>query len=398
MEIALNSEFKRKTPATIAFRNGERTFGAEATTVGVMYPPNSFSYLLDLLGKSIDNPMVKLYQKRFPYYDIVTDETTQGIAFKLNSDISYSAEELMAQLLKKAKQYAQITAGPKQKVNEAVITVPGYFNQVERKAMIRAAELAGIRVLQLINDYTAVALNYGIFHKKNINESVHYVMFYDMGASSTSATIVGYQIVKSKEKRFPESQLQLSIMGVGYDRTLGGIEFQIRLQKYLAEQFDALKVAKGSVFDNKRAMAKLFKEAGRVKMVLSANADHYAQIEGLLEEKDFRHQVTRQKFEELCEDLFERVSKPVQTALDMSGETLFFYFFFDYFLIELDFLMFFVFFFRIVIGTDLTSGTSRRWYPSTKSTGKADRICEERFGEESQHRRSCCYGSSLQGC
>ena len=215
MEIALNNEFKRKTPTTIAFRNGERTFGEEANIVGVMYPQNSFKYLLDLLGKSADNPMVKLYQKRFPYYNIVADEGRRSIAFKLDQNVTYTPEELVAQILIRAKQFAQTSAGPKQKINEAVITVPGYFNQVERKALLRAADLAGIRVLQLINDYTAVALNYGIFHKKNINETMHYVMFYDMGASSTSAVIVGYQIVKTKEKRFVDTHLQLNILGVG---------------------------------------------------------------------------------------------------------------------------------------------------------------------------------------
>ena len=97
------------------------------------------------------------------------------------------------------------------------------------------------------------------------------------------------------------------------------MEMQIRLQNYLAKQFDEQKKATGSAFDSNRAMAKLFKEAGRVKNVLSANVDHYAQIEGLLEEKDFRHQVTRQKFEELCEDLFDRVANPIKTALDASG-------------------------------------------------------------------------------
>ncbi|XP_043264289.1 hypoxia up-regulated protein 1 isoform X1 [Colletes gigas] len=320
MEIALNKETKRKTPATIAFRNGERSFGEDAQVVGVRSPQNSFSYILDLLGKSIDNPMVQLYAKRFPYYNIISDDERNTIAFKIDENTSYTPEELLAQILHKGKEFAENSAG--QKISEAVITVPGYFNQIERRALMQAADLAGIKVLQLINDYTAVALNYGIFRSKEINDTAHYVMFYDMGASSTTATVVSYQNVKTKEKGFVETNPHVSILGVGYDRTLGGLEVQLRLQHHLAKEFDALNKTSNSVFNNPRAMAKLFKEAGRVKNVLSANSDHVAQIEGLIDEHDFRVPVSREKIEQLCSDLFERVADPIKIALKTSDLTL----------------------------------------------------------------------------
>ena len=136
-------------------------------------------------------------------------------------------------------------------------------------------------------------------------------MFYDMGASSTTATIVSYQVVKTKERGFVESHPQASIVGVGwaqfqfgsrillltlvasltisllcihfrYDRTLGGLEIQLRLRDYLGQKFNELKKTPNDVFKNPRALAKLFKEAGRVKNILSANADHYAQVLHLL--------------------------------------------------------------------------------------------------------------------
>jgi hypoxia up-regulated 1 len=317
MEIALNKESKRKTPVTISFRDGERTFGEDAQVVGTRFPQTSFSYILDLIGKPIDSPIVQLFKKRFPYYNIEADKDRNTLIFRIDEETTYSPEELLAQILHKAKEFAEMSAG--QKIKEAVITVPGFFNQAERSALLQAAELAEIKVLQLFNDYSAVALNYGIFHSKEINDTAHYIIFYDMGASSTTATVVGYQNVKTKERGFVETHPQVSILGVGYDRTLGGLEMQLRLRDYLAKEFDALKKTSNSVFDSPRAMAKLFKEAGRVKNVLSANVDHYAQIEGLLDEQDFRLQVTREKFEELCADLFERVSDPVKTALETSG-------------------------------------------------------------------------------
>lgn len=141
-----------------------------------------------------------------------------------------------------------------------------------------------------------------------------------MGAYKTSAAVVSYQLVKDKATR--ETNPVIQILGVGYDRTLGGLEMQLRLRDYLAEEFNALKKTPTDVFTNNRAMAKLFKEAGRVKNVLSANANHYAQIEGLIDEKDFKFQVTREKFEELCKDLFERVAAPLNKALTTAGLSL----------------------------------------------------------------------------
>uniref|UniRef100_A0A2M3YYQ4 Hypoxia up-regulated protein 1 n=1 Tax=Anopheles braziliensis TaxID=58242 RepID=A0A2M3YYQ4_9DIPT len=314
MEIALNKESKRKTPSTIAFRNGDRVFGEDAQTLGVRFPANSFSYLIDLLGKTIDNPMVELYRKRFPYYDIVEDPKRKTVVFRAGEE-QFTIEELIAQLLQVAKVYAEDSTG--QTITECVLIVPGFFGQAERTALVSAARLANLKVLQLINDYTAVALNYGIFRRKEINETAQYFLFYDMGAYKTSAAVVSYQLVKDKATR--ETHPVVQVLGVGYDRTLGGLEMQIRLRDFLGQEFNKLGKTKTDVFTNPRAMAKLFKEAGRLKNVLSANTEHYAQIEGLLDEQDFRLLVTREQFEKLCSDLYDRVTAPLDKALAGAG-------------------------------------------------------------------------------
>lgn len=314
MEIALNKESKRKTPTTIAFRNGDRLFGDDANTIGVRFPANNYAYLVDLLGKTIDNPMVELYRKRFPYYDIVEDPVRKTVVFR-NGDEQYSIEELIAQILSSAKAYAEDSTG--QIITECVLVVPGFFGQAERQALISAARLANLKVLQLINDYAAVALNYGIFRRKEFNETAQYFVFYDMGAYKTSASVISYQLVKDKATR--EVLPVVQVIGVGFDRTLGGLEMQVRLRDYLGKEFNKMGKTKTDVFTNPRAMAKLFKEAGRLKNVLSANTEHYAQIEGLLDEQDFRLLVTREQFEELCKDLFTRVTAPLDRALTSSG-------------------------------------------------------------------------------
>lgn len=320
MEIALNKESKRKTPAVISYRDNVRLFGEDAQTVGLRFPKQMVGYLLDLVGKDINHPMVKLYQKRFPYYDIVEEPERKTIQFKIDEELSFTPEELIAQLFVKAKEFAE--NGAQQPIKECVLTVPGFFNQAERKAIIQAAELADLKVLQLINDYTAVALNYGIFRTKTFNETAQYVIFYDMGASSTTATLVSYQTVKIKERGYVETHPQLSILGVGFDRTLGGLEIQLRLRDYLGKKFNEMKKTKNDVFENPRSVAKLFKEAGRLKNVLSANAEHYAQVEGLLDEQDFKLLVKREEMEDLCKDLFERVGKPIEQVLKTAHLTM----------------------------------------------------------------------------
>lgn len=256
-------------------------------------------------------------RERFPYYEIEADPQRNTVVFKAGED-KHSIEELVAQILQKARDFAEDAAG--QSINECVIVVPGYFGQAERVALLTAGNIANIKILELINDHMAVALNYAIFQQKDFNETAQYFAFYDMGSYKTSATVVSYQLVKDKVTR--ETNPVIQVLGVGYDRTLGGLEMQLRLRDYLAKEFNNLKKTPTDVFSSPRALAKLLKEAGRLKTVLSANQEHFAQIEGLLDEKDFKLPVTRETFEGLCGDLFERVPAPLERALAASGLTL----------------------------------------------------------------------------
>ncbi|XP_042688030.1 hypoxia up-regulated protein 1 [Centrocercus urophasianus] len=309
MEIVLNKESRRKTPVAVALKENERLFGDSALGMSIKTPKVAFRYFQDLLGKQIDNPQVALYQSRFPEHELVKDEKRQTVIFKLSQALQYSPEEMLGMVLNYSRGLAEEFA--EQPIKDAVITVPAYFNQAERRAVLHAARMADLKVLQLINDNTAVALNYGVFRRKDINATAQNIMFYDMGAGSTVCTIVTYQTVKTKDSG---TQPQLQIQGIGFDRTLGGLEMELRLRDYLAKLFNDQHPSK-DVRKNPRAMAKLLKEANRLKTVLSANADHMAQIEGLLDDIDFKAKVSRQEFEDLCSDLFQRVPGPVQQAL-----------------------------------------------------------------------------------
>uniref|UniRef100_A0A669E298 Hypoxia up-regulated protein 1 n=1 Tax=Oreochromis niloticus TaxID=8128 RepID=A0A669E298_ORENI len=309
MEIVLNKESRRKTPTVVCLKENERLFGDSAMG-SVKNPKSVYRHLQSLLGKKHENLQVALYQKRFPEHHLQEDPVRGTVHFKNSEEMQYTPEELLGMVLNYSRGLAQDFA--EQTIKDAVITVPAFFNQAERRAVLHAAHIAGLKVLQLINDNTAVALNYGVFRRKDIDSTAKHVMFYDMGSGSTTATIVTYQTVKTKESG---TQPQLQIRGVGFDRGLGGFEMDLRLRDHLARLFNEQKKSKKDVRENHRAMAKLLKEAQRLKTVLSANVDFMAQVEGLMDDIDFKAKVTRSDFEELCADLFERVPQPVQDAL-----------------------------------------------------------------------------------
>ncbi|XP_015795226.1 hypoxia up-regulated protein 1 [Tetranychus urticae] len=324
MEIILNTDSQRKTPLAVAFRDGDRLFGEAALSTAVRFPEKVFTHFLDLIGKNYDSPAVKLFKTRFPYHNMTKDPEKSTVILHHPDGMTFTPEEILAMVLHKAKSDAEIAAGDKQSIKDAVITVPPYFSQAERRSLTRSVQMAGLKVLQLMNTNTAVALNYGAFRRKDFNESnPNFVLFYEMGASSTVATVVAYQTVKTKERGFVESNPQLTIKGVGFDRNLGGLEMQIRLRDYLAKLFVEQTKNKYPVQSNKRAMAKLFKEAGRLKKVLSANTEHVAQVENVLNDIDLKAPVKRTDFEDLCSDLLgDRLTKPVMVALESAGLTM----------------------------------------------------------------------------
>ncbi|XP_077449375.1 hypoxia up-regulated protein 1 isoform X1 [Stigmatopora argus] len=310
MEIVLNKESRRKTPAVVCLKENERLFGDNALGASVKKPKNVYRHLQNLIGKKYNNPQVAVYRKRFPEHQLLVDAVRDTVYFKESEKMEYTPEELLGMMLNYSRGLAQDFA--EQPIKDAVITVPAFFNQAERRAVLQAAQMAGLNVLQLINDNTAVALNYGVFRRKDIDSTSKNVMFYDMGSGSTTATIVTYQTVKTKESG---TQPQLQIRGVGFDRGLGGFEMDLRLRDYLARLFNNQNKSVKNVSENHRAMAKLLKEAQRLKTVLSANVEFMAQVEGLIDEIDFKAKVSRTEFEDLCADLFERVPQPIQEAL-----------------------------------------------------------------------------------
>lgn len=185
-----------------------------------------------------------------------------------------------------------------------------------------AAELAGLKVLSLMNENTAVAMKYAI-DRKFENTKEHNVIFYDMGSTSTKSSFVtfsAYDVLDGKKNKTVES---FEVKAVAWDEFLGGHDFDARLAKLMGEQFDEQHQKKNdgvSVFDSPRAMARLLKEAERYKVVLSANKETPMSVEALTNDIDFKSHITREDFYTMCADLLDRSVKPVEQLLAETGK------------------------------------------------------------------------------
>ncbi|CAL5054739.1 unnamed protein product [Urochloa decumbens] len=311
--VAINEMSKRKSPALAALADGNRLAGEEAAGITARHPSKVFARARDLLAKPF--PYVKsLAELLFLPYDLVPD--ARGAAAVRGDDGQvYSVEEIVAMVLHYAAGLADAHVGAP--VRDAVVTVPPYFGQAERRALTQAAQLAGINVLALINEHAGAALQYGI--DKDFSNASRHVIFYDMGAGSTYAALVYYSAYNAKEYGKTVSVNQFQVKDVRWNSKLGGVEMEMRLVNYFADQFNKQLGNGVDIRQSPKAMAKLKKQVKRTKEILSANTAAPISVESLYNDVDFRSTITREKFEELCEDLWEQALTPVKEVLAHSG-------------------------------------------------------------------------------
>ncbi|KAE9588935.1 hypothetical protein Lal_00012530 [Lupinus albus] len=316
ISVAINEMSKRKSPALVSFNSGDRLLAEEAAGLVARYPQNVFSQIRDLVGKPYDFATKYLDSAYLPFE--VEPDSRGAVSFKVdneNGTVYYSPEELVAMVLSYAVSLAEFHS--KIPIKDAVITVPPYFGQSERKGIIQAANLAGINVLSLINEHSGAALQYGI--DKDFSNETRHVIFYDMGSGSTYAALVYFSAYKSKEYGKSVWVNQFQVKDVRWNPELGGQNMEMRLVEYFANEFNA-QVGNGiDVRKFPKSMAKLKKQVKRTKEILSANTAAPISVESLHGEIDFRSTITREKFEELCKDIWEKSLLPVKEVIENSG-------------------------------------------------------------------------------
>ncbi|KAK2071338.1 hypothetical protein P8C59_005768 [Phyllachora maydis] len=214
-------------------------------------------------------------------------------------------------------------------VRSVVLTIPPFYTVEEKRAVRLAAELAGLKVLSLISDGLAVGLNYAMSRQfPNLNEGgkpEHHMVF-DMGAGSTKASVLQFQSRTVKEVgKFNKTIQEVQVLGSGWDKTLGGDALNYLIVDDMVAQFVASdKAKKASVTADKvmahgRAMAKLIKEAERLRHILSANQNSHASFEGLYDDVDFKYKISRADFETMAAAHAERVGVAIQGALEAAN-------------------------------------------------------------------------------
>jgi len=290
-------------------RNRQRDFGDTA----MVKPHLAFTHTRELLGKQYSKTLLTDYGPSYFPYEIVVDEERGAVKIK-EGERFLAPETLVAMVFTYAKQLAQTHTG--EKVADCVITVPGFYRQFERQAILDAALIAGLKVLSLMNDHTALALKYGIDHNVAELTEPQNVLFYDMGSTATRASVVQFSAIPDKEAFQKNKTLgQLKVLSTSWDETLGGYAFTDRLSGMLEKQ------SKEKIDGKKRPMAKLLQAAEKAKVVLSANKEAHPSIESFIGDYDFKATVRRTDFETEVSDLLDRVGPPIVRALAMANLT-----------------------------------------------------------------------------
>merc|ERR1712038_213716 len=270
------------------------------------------------------HPAVKVFEERYFPIVPVYNETRSGVCLTVDGN-PFTPEELVAMVLSHAKDITK-AYGVEGTITDCVLTVPSFFTQHERSALLDAAQLADLNVLALIDENTAAGLHYGI---DRIEEEPQNILFYNMGASALQVSVMQFHSYEKKEKYQKARKVgSFQVLGKAWDASLGGLAFDARIVDFMAEEFNEQWDAKRNDGEKKdvrkyaRPMAKLRIQANKVKHVLSANNDFPIFIDALYDDTNYQSHLSRAKFEEICHDLLERSIVPIQNALKAANMTL----------------------------------------------------------------------------
>ena len=297
-----NREGSRLTPSVVAIsKNGERLVGILAKRQAITNPQNTIFSIKRLIGRRYSDPEVQKAKQKLPYE--IRESENGGVEVKMG-DRWYRPEEISAMILQKIKMDVEEKLG--EKITEAVITVPAYFDDSQRSATKAAGEIAGFNVRRILPEPTAAALAYGL--DKNVNQKI---LVYDFGGGTFDVSIleIGDNVIETK--------------AIGGDSYLGGDDFDQRIIDYLIEEFrkqEGVDLSKDPL-----ALQRLKEAAEKAKQELSSlyeteiNLPFITSVGG--EPKHLYFKLTRSKLEELTRDLVERSIEIVDKTLKEANLT-----------------------------------------------------------------------------
>ncbi|MDD3806919.1 MAG: molecular chaperone DnaK [Candidatus Marinimicrobia bacterium] len=299
-KVLVNSEGGRTTPSVVAFKkNGERLVGAAAKRQAITNPQNTIFSIKRFMGRQYEEVLNEIHEVPFK----VEKGPSGDVRIHVNDNV-YSPPEISAMILQKMKQIAEDYLG--EKVTDAVITVPAYFNDSQRKATKDAGKIAGLNVKRIINEPTAAALAYGLDRKKDEKVAV-----FDLGGGTFDISIleIGDGVFEVKS--------------TNGDTHLGGDDFDQRVIEYLVSEFkkqEGIDISKDPM-----AMQRLKEAAEKAKIELSSSMQTDINLPYLTADntgpKHLNMMLSRAKFNQLTADLVERTKQPCLNALKDAGLT-----------------------------------------------------------------------------
>ncbi|KAF9927474.1 70-kilodalton heat shock protein [Linnemannia zychae] len=296
VEIIANDQGNRTTPSYVAFTDTERLIGDAAKNQVAMNPTNTVFDAKRLIGRRFDDPEVQSDMKHWSF-KVIDKGTKPYIQVEYKGETKlFTPEEISSMVLIKMRETAEAYLGTK--VNNAVITVPAYFNDSQRQATKDAGMIAGLNVLRIINEPTAAAIAYGL-DKKTAGEKN--VLIFDLGGGTFDVSLLTIE------------DGIFEVKATAGDTHLGGEDFDNRLVTHFAQEFK--RKYKKDLSSNPRALRRLRTACERAKRSLSSSAQTSIEIDSLFEGIDFYTSLTRARFEELNQDLFRNTMEPVEKVL-----------------------------------------------------------------------------------
>ncbi|GAM84562.1 hypothetical protein ANO11243_025580 [Dothideomycetidae sp. 11243] len=304
VDVITNEVSNRATPALVGFGPKSRYLGESAKTQEVSNLKNTVGSLTRLAGRSLQDPDVQI-EKDYVSAPLVDINGQVGAEVNyLGKKERFTATQMAAMFLTKARQTAQ--AELKLPVSDMVMAVPAWYTDVQRRSLLDAAEIAGLKVLRLINETTATALGYGITKTDlpTAEEKPRRVAFIDIGHSNYTCSIVEFK------------KGELKVIATACDRHFGGRNFDKAIVDHFAAEFK--EKYKIDINENPKARLRVAAACEKLKKVLSANASAPINIESLMNDIDVRGIMKREEMEALVKPLLERSIQPLEQALTES--------------------------------------------------------------------------------